>query len=343
MAEELRSWIDGGEDLRLDKWYSEYGEYFIRDLITNKSEVDYAKLGRKIAFERQRKQYNDGDMDFYIDMNKRELKRVKRISEFEGVDKKKCERIKRDIERAIEKFEDYEKHIFEIPSEPRYRTVKYEGFGGIVKDKVYFYEPIIYEEKLDGMYFVNFKSRASKEEKEEILRHIDKIIMKNKRAAGVKIKIDNTEIKRRRACYYTPLEDKVVIGTMDALNRGWRGGKVIGHELGHRPHSMTDTSYEHLAISKEDKKEWEGLTEKYYQKYRIQKEPMKWRRFDYPINAEDYYGDRNKEHFYSEMWAEVTSVVTSPDDKWHDREEETKRLKEYFPDLKEFMEKIYGL
>src|SRR5690606_13317623 len=108
-------------------------------------------------------------------------------------------------------------------------------------------------------------------------------------------------------------------------------------------HTMTDTDYEHLAISKEDKEEWKRLTEKYYQKYRVEKEPISWSRFRYPINAEDYYGDRDKEHFYREMWAEVTSVVTSPDDVWHNREKEIEKLEKYFPDLKEFMERIYGL
>ena len=35
----------------------------------------------------------------YIDNNKRELERIKRISKFEGVNQEKCKRIQRDIDR----------------------------------------------------------------------------------------------------------------------------------------------------------------------------------------------------------------------------------------------------
>ncbi len=343
VAIELRGWLDGESNPMLDEWYDKYGMYFIGEYITKKAKVNYAELGRKLAFERQQKDTKDINFELYINMNKRELERVKKVSKFEGVDQKKCKRIQRDIEKAIEKLENHDKYIYDRFSKLRYRTVEYKGFNEMVKTKIYFYDLDTYEERLDGMYYVNFKSSVNKKEKEEILRFIDKVIMKNKRAAGVKIDIDNTEVNKQRACYYLPSEDKVVLGTMDLLNRGWRGGRVIGHELGHRPHTIEDTHYEQLAISKEDKKTWEQLTEKYYKKYRVDKEPLDWDRFKYPINAEDYYKDRDKRHFYNEMWAEVTSVVTSPDDKWHDRKEEMEKLEKHFPDLKEFMEKIYGI
>lgn len=343
IAEELKNWLDGEDNPMLDEWYDEYGMSFIGDFITKKGRINYAELGRQLAFERQEQSAKYMNFGLYIDNNKRELERIKRISKFEGANQKKCKRIQRDIEKAIEKLENHDKYIFDRFSKSRYRTVEYKGFNEMVKTKIYFYDLDTYEERLDGMYYVNFKSSVNKKEKEEILRFIDKVIMKNKRAAGVKIDIDNTEIKKRSACYYSPSEDKIVIGTMDLLNRGWRGGRVIGHELGHRPHTMLDTHYEQLAISKEDKKTWEQLTEKYYKKYKVDKEPLDWDRFKYPINAEDYYKDKDKRHFYNEMWAEVTSVVTSPDDAYHNKEKEIEKLEKYFPDLKEFMEKIYGI
>lgn len=28
VADELRDWVDGGNNIKLDKWYKEYGDYF---------------------------------------------------------------------------------------------------------------------------------------------------------------------------------------------------------------------------------------------------------------------------------------------------------------------------
>ena len=28
IADELRNWVDGGNNRKLDKWYKEYGDYF---------------------------------------------------------------------------------------------------------------------------------------------------------------------------------------------------------------------------------------------------------------------------------------------------------------------------
>src|SRR5690606_12881588 len=100
---------------------------------------------------------------------------------------------------------------------------------------------------------------------------------------------------------------------------------------------------EGLALSTETIDEWKEITEKYYQKYRVEGEWMPAYRYRYPINAEDHYTEGVKERCYSELWAEVSSQLTAPDYGRYKAEAAIKELENLFPDLKEFVERVYDL
>lgn len=102
---------------------------------------------------------------------------------------------------------------------------------------------------------------------------------------------------------------------------------TVVHELGHRLHRKGD-KLKGIALPSENWDTWEKEIEKYYAKYRhsnIKGLP----RMNYPVNAQDYYKDRAKKHFYQEMFAEINAILGEKGGKGND----IKILDKMFPGI----------
>lgn len=89
---------------------------------------------------------------------------------------------------------------------------------------------------------------------------------------------------------------------------------------------------------------WKQLIDPYYVQYRENKLidfNKEWKRFSYPVNAQDHYSDGGKDHYYQEIWAEATAIIQEDVPKVK-KAEEISKLKKYFPKVAEFVTAFYG-
>lgn len=326
------------------------------------------QVGKNIALSFQ-KEYNDRQKNYLnsiAEYNDRTLERVDKMLndasiELADKERKKLLELKNDILRNNKILIDRELNIFDI-ADSKTNKIKYSR-GGRTSEVIYYSYPVeLYEEKSGGKYFIHYAQKVTKKEMEQIEGDIANFLKKNPRATGIKIRVDNKDLDNKSAKsrgitmgYYQPSNDKIVMRTYKGYEaiykKKWNStcnGKkefleTFSHELGHRVHS--DYPLMKDMVMKDDEwKEWVNLVEPFYESYRVEKKidiQREWHRFEYPVNAQDYYRDKDKSHFYQEMWAESSSVLHT-EGEGIDREKEVSKLDKYFPKIREFVEKIYS-
>lgn len=237
------------------------------------------------------------------------------------------------------------------------RNSDYYGKFSLVQTEYRKYNYNIYEERLGGKYYISMKGVSSKKEQAEIKAMADNIFKKNPRAIGSKLLIDT------RACakcstssgtvlgFYTPSQHKLTLRNFKSYAEIYgldlQGGKnkfagTLAHEFAHIVHSK-DARLASVVATPEQWQKWKDLIEPYYEQYRVNKivdVGADWRRMNYPINAQDHYRDRSKDHFYQEMWAESTAILQEevPEEI---KKEEIAKLRKYFPKVEEFITEFY--
>ena len=216
----------------------------------------------------------------------------------------------------------------------------------------------VYEERLGGKYYITMKGVSSKKEREEIYAIADKVFSQNTRAVGAKLRIDTAECNKlntRRSTnlgFYEPNKHKLTVRTFksyaDIYKLDLQGGKdhfagTLAHEFAHAVHS-TDVRLKEVTATATQWQKWKDLVEPYYEQYRVNKivdMTTTWKRMDYPVNAERYYTDGRKEHFYQEMWAECTAIVQESVPE-ATKAEQLANLRKYFPKVEEFIKAFYA-
>lgn len=215
----------------------------------------------------------------------------------------------------------------------------------------------VYEERLGGKYYITMTGVSSKKEREEIYAIADKVFTHNTRAIGAKLRIDTVSCNKRNTAtttnlgFYEPSHHRLTVRTFksyaDIYGLDRQGGKdhfagTLAHEFAHVVHS-TNAKLSAVTATAQQWDKWKDLVEPYYEQYRVNKivnVGAEWRRMNYPINAEDYYRDRSKEHYYQEMWAECTAILQE-DVSAEKKVEEVGKLKKYFPKVSEFITEFY--
>lgn len=216
------------------------------------------------------------------------------------------------------------------------------------------YKYSIYNAYNEGKFYVARTSKIPNDEYEDIIKVMHELIESNPRLEGIKLNIDNSVIKKSGRSYtlgnYSPLGDVMNLGTFDKYKTTYEklgmskdGADVfystLVHELGHRNHNFTsEDKMEGLTLNAEQWELWQKTIDPYYEQYRVNKEPISWGRFNYPINAQDHYRGNDKKHFYQEMWAESHAVLFNTKDE--KRDDEIKKLNEYFPDIERVMKEL---
>lgn len=236
-------------------------------------------------------------------------------------------------------------------SEMNLTNGKYKiGFNTISYD---YFEP-----RNKGTYFLCVKDKLTKAEEKRIFEYCDTLIQNNPRLIGTKISINNKLSEKKSGTrsknmgFYVPSQDYLNLrdfkGYTKALEQlGYKnpdGEKeflsTLYHELAHRNHSK-DVRLKDVVLTNDEWSEWEGLLEPLYEQYREGKDidfSREWRRFNYPVNAQDYYSDGDKRHFYQEMWAESQAVIYNKFDT--ESAEELRKLNKFFPGIEDFMRKL---
>lgn len=214
----------------------------------------------------------------------------------------------------------------------------------------------VYEERLGGKYFISMKG-VTKKEKEEVYKICDSVFKLNTRAVGAKVKVDTTECNKhntRRTTnlgFYTPSQHKLTVRTFKSYNEIYRttgdAGRdyfagTIAHEFAHIVHSK-DSRLSKVVANGTQWGSWKELVDPYYVQYRENKLidfKKEWKRFDYPVNSQDHYSDRSKDHYYQEIWAEATAVLQE-DVSTEKKADEVSKLKKYFPKVAEYVSAFY--
>ena len=237
------------------------------------------------------------------------------------------------------------------------RTSSYYNKYPLVGVEYRKYNYDIYEERLGGKYYLSMKGVSSKKEQAEIREMADKIFNQNTRAVGSKLLIDTKECAKRSTSrgtvlgFYNPSQHKLTLRNFksyaEIYGTDLQGGKdqfagTLAHEFAHIVHSK-DARLSAVVATPEQWQKWKDLVEPYYEQYRVNKivdVGKEWRRMSYPINAEDHYMDRSKDHYYQEMWAECTAIVQEdiPEAK---KLEQLTNLRKYFPKVEDFITAFY--
>jgi hypothetical protein len=239
----------------------------------------------------------------------------------------------------------------------RIRDSEYYNKYKLVETSYDKYNYDIYEERLDGKYYITMKGVSSKKEREEIYKICDSVFTQNTRAVGAKVRVDTVECNKRNTRrttnlgFYEPSKHKLTVRNFksyaDVYSTDLEGGKryfagTIAHEFAHIVHSK-DSRLTKVVANTTQWNNWKELVDPYYTQYRANKLidfNKDWHRFNYPVNAEDFYSDRAKDHYYQEMWAECTAVLQEDVPKVR-KEEEISKLKKYFPKVAEFVTAFY--
>ena len=237
------------------------------------------------------------------------------------------------------------------------RNSEYYNKFSLVQTEYYKYNYNIYEERLGGKYFISMKGVSSKKEQAEIKAMADNIFNKNPRAVGAKLLIDTRECAKQSTSsgtvlgFYLPSQHKLTLRNFksyaEIYGTDLQGGKnkfagTLAHEFAHIVHSK-DARLSAVVATPEQWGKWKDLVEPYYEQYRVNKivdVGAEWRRMNYPINAQDHYRDRSKDHYYQEMWAECTAILQEevPEDI---KKEQIANLRKYFPKVEEFITAFY--
>jgi len=238
------------------------------------------------------------------------------------------------------------------------RNSEYYNRYSLIESSYTKYNYDIYEERLDGKYYITMKGVSSKKEKEEIYKICDNVFNQNTRAIGAKVRIDTAECNKkstRRSTnlgFYTPSQHKLTVRTFKSYNevygttgdagRDYFAG-TVAHEFAHIVHSK-DSRLAKVVADTTQWDSWKDLIEPYYVQYRENKLidfNKDWHRFSYPINSQDHYSDHSKDHYYQEVWAEATAVIQESVAK-EKKAEEIAKLRKYFPKVLEFVTAFYG-
>ncbi len=241
--------------------------------------------------------------------------------------------------------------------EDRVRNSSYYNSFPLVQHEFKKYNYNIYEERLGGKYYLSMKGVSSKKEQDEIRKMADKVFNQNTRAVGSKLLIDTKECAKHSTRsgtvlgFYSPSQHKLTLRNFKSYSEIYgvdaQGGRekfagTLAHEFAHIVHSK-DARLSEVVATPEQWKKWQDLVEPYYEQYRVNKivdVGKEWRRMAYPINAEDHYMDRGKNHYYQEMWAECTAIVQEdvPDAV---KQEQLANLRKYFPKVEDFITAFY--
>lgn len=277
---------------------------------------------------------------------------IKNHEEYKAVLSKKGVLV--EVERAGE-------YTLKIPPsqsvDERVRNSEYYNRYSLVQVHYRKYNYDVYEERLGGKYYITMTGVSSKKEKQEIYTIADKVFTKNTRAVGAKLRVDTAECNKRNTRtttnlgFYEPSKHRLTVRNFksyaDIYNTDVQGGKnkfagTLAHEFAHVVHSK-DARLSAVTATAEQWQNWKDLVEPYYEQYRVNKIidiDKEWHRMNYPVNAEDFYRDKNKEHFYQEMWAESTAIMQEDVPEEQQLEEQGK-LKKYFPKVSEFITAFY--
>lgn len=238
------------------------------------------------------------------------------------------------------------------------RNSEYYNRYSLIETSFTKYNYDIYEERLGGKYYITTKGVSSKKEKEEIFKICDSVFSQNTRAIGAKVRVDTSECNKRSTRrstnlgFYEPSKHKLTVRTFKSYNdvyhtTGDAGrdyfASTIAHEFAHIVHSK-DSRLAKVVASSAQWDSWKTLIEPYYVQYRENKLidfNKDWRRFSYPVNAEDYYRGGGKDHYYQEVWAEATAVLQE-NVSTEKKAEEIAKLKKYFPKVFEFVTAFYA-
>ncbi|MGL5460797.1 MAG: minor capsid protein [Cetobacterium sp.] len=208
-----------------------------------------------------------------------------------------------------------------------------------------------YQKFKDGKFYLALDTVKNKAERDKIIAMCDNAISNNKLLYGVGVRVNGTLVNKvgsSTGAYFSPNLDTLTmrdfVNTRKFLDRHRDNEgeedyfkSVLYHELGHRNHNFNySDNMDGLVLTKKQWEKWKEQIEPYYEKYK--NERIDWRRFVYPTQAEKYYSDRLKEHYYKEMWAESNSVLgnTMADN----YEEELEKLNNYFPNIKGTIENL---
>ena len=240
----------------------------------------------------------------------------------------------------------------------RIRTSEYYNRYNLVQTNYKKYNYDVYEERLGGKYYITMTGVSSKKEKQEIYAIADKVFRQNTRAVGAKLRVDVTECNKHNTRtttnlgFYEPSKHRLTVRNFksyaDIYGVDLQGGKdyfagTLAHEFAHVVHSK-DERLAVVTATADQWNKWKELIEPYYEQYRVNKivdVGKDWRRMRYPINAEEFYADKKKDHYYQEMWAECTAIIQEEVPKAK-KDEEMGKLKKYFPKVAEFITEFYS-
>lgn len=240
----------------------------------------------------------------------------------------------------------------------RIRNSEYYNKYKLVETSYDKYNYDVYEERLGGKYYITMTGVSSKKEKDEIYKICDSAFNQNTRAVGAKVRIDTVECNKHNTRtttnlgFYTPSQHKLTVRNFksyaEIYSTDLDGGRdyfagTIAHEFAHIVHS-NDSRLTKVVANATQWDNWKELVEPYYVQYRENKLinfKQDWKRFDYPVNSQDYYSDKDKAHYYQEVWAEATAVLQEDVPKQR-KADEVSKLKKYFPKVAEFVTAFYG-
>lgn len=136
--------------------------------------------------------------------------------------------------------------------ESRIRDSEYYNKYKLVESSYEKYNYDLYEERLEGKYYITMKGVSSKKEKEEIYKICDSVFSQNTRAIGAKVRVDTVECNKKNTRrttnlgFYSPAQHKLTVRTFKSYNdiykttgdagRDYFAG-TLAHEFAHIIHS----------------------------------------------------------------------------------------------------------
>lgn len=242
--------------------------------------------------------------------------------------------------------------------DPRINQSEYYLRYSLVETSYHKYNYLVYEERLGGKYYIALSGVSSAKERNAILAIADDVFTKNPRAIGAKLRVDTMACKKASSGsgitlgFYEPGRHRLTVRnfksyaeiygiSMEEAQEKFAG--TVAHEFAHIVHSKSPTLSQ-VTATEAQWQSWKDLIEPYYDQYRkgkIVDFRKEWERMNYPVNAEDFYRDRGKNHFYQEMWAESTAIVQEHVSEGT-KTREVAKLKKYFPKVFEFITAFYA-
>lgn len=210
-------------------------------------------------------------------------------------------------------------------------------------------------EQMNNLFYRVASTKIKKAERERMLGELRRVSA-DPRFIGVKV--DLTKSKTVYGSYnistdileYTP-EAAVAYKRQSPGDNADLG--TLYHEIGHRVHGievitggktpwMEPLAVAGVTMSESQWKAWEKVVNPFWEPgknrigdHNLPKEVAA--RYEYPINAKQYYTKGTKKNFYKEMFAETTAVYLEGDVK------EIQNVQNAYPGLLEFMEQLYKL